>query len=95
MNITGTMYIYKSQQYGGYSTYVTNQDKEKMYISVGFKKDNEPTEDKLKIEVTKAFFTFYKTKQGMSKPKIVVMEYTKEQQDDFMNVPLDSSDLPF
>lgn len=93
MEITGTMYIYKSQQYGGYSTYVTNQEKEKMYISVGFKKDQEPTEEKLKIEVKKAFLTFYKTKQGMAKPKIVVMEYSKEQQDDFMSVP--TEDLPF
>ena len=95
MNLTGTMYIYKSQQYGGYSTYVTNQEKEKMYISVGFKKENEPTEEKLKIEVGKAFLTFYKTKQGMAKPKIVVMEYAKEQQDDFMSVPMDSAELPF
>lgn len=94
MDLVGTMYIYKNQQYGGYSTYITNSDKEKMYISVGFRKGQEPTEDKLKIEVTKAFLTFYKTKQGMSKPKIVVMEYTKEQQDDFMSVPADE-ELPF
>lgn len=95
MNITGTMYIYKSQQYGGYSTYVTNKEKEKMYISVGFKKDQEPTEDKLKIEVKDAFISFYKNRVGAAQPKIIVMEYEKEQQDDFMSVPLDSSELPF
>ncbi len=68
-----------------------------MFIAVNFKKGVE-VENKTKINITDGFLSFYKTKDGLAKPKIVVMEYeiandTTTQATDF---ELDSQDqLPF
>ena len=94
MDVTGKVYIYKSQQYGGYSTLIKNKDGEKMYLSIGFKKGQEPTEDKVQIEITKGFLSFYKTQQGLHKVKVVVMEYNKAQAD-YTMTEADMSERPF
>ena len=46
------------------------------------------------IDIKDGFLSFFKTKEGLQKLKLVVLDYAKEQQDDF--VALDNpSDLPF
>lgn len=91
MNLT----VFKNQY--GYSTLAKNGE-DKMYIQVQFKKGNEPTQDKARIEIKDAFFSMYKNKAGFSFPKLVIMSYVEEQetqqQNDFYP-PLDDSDLPF
>lgn len=77
MNITGKIIIFKSEY--GYSTAISkkNQDGEyeNMYLSVQLPRGVE-LENKTIINITKAFLSFYKNKDGLAKPKIVVMEYT-------------------
>ena len=87
--------VFKNQY--GYSTLAKNGE-DKMYIQVQFKKGQEPNIDKARIEIKDAFFSMYKNKAGFSFPKLVVMDYTVEeetqQQNDFYP-PIDDSDLPF
>lgn len=97
--------VFKNQY--GFSTLAKNGD-DKMYISVQFKKGNEPTEEKARINIEDAFFSMYKNKVGLAFPKLVVMKYTiVEEQNEFTHgyaqsdtqndtyPPLDDSDLPF
>ncbi len=99
MKITGETMIFKNDK--GYSTSISSKKEdgsyENMFIAVNFKKGVE-VENKTKINITDGFLSFYKTKDGLAKPKIVVMEYeiandTTTQATDF---ELDSQDqLPF
>lgn len=81
MNIAGKTMIFKSQY--GYSTTISkkNQDGEyeRMYLSVQLPKGVE-IENKTKINITKAFLSFYKNKQGLPQIKIVVMEYKTDEE---------------
>ena len=94
MNITGRTLIFKSNY--GYSTTIStkNQDEtyNKMYVSVQLPKGVE-IENKTFIEITKGFLSFYSTKEGLPKIKIVVMDYNIETQDN--NNDMLESDLPF
>ena len=86
--------VFKNQY--GYSTLAKNGE-DKLYISVQFKKGNEPNTDKARIEIKDAFFSMYKNKTGLAFPKLVIMDYTIEQEtqpNDFIP-PFDDSDLPF
>jgi hypothetical protein len=69
------LYINKSQY--GYSTTCKDKDKQfKTYLSIGFKKGDEPKTDE--IEILNAFFTCYKqTKDNKEeiKPKLFVMSF--------------------
>ena len=88
MDITGIMRIYRSEYEGRatYSTTVSKKDQfnnyENLYLSVQLPKDVR-LENNSKINVTKGFLSFYKTKQGFSKVKVVVQEFepipTEEQ----------------
>lgn len=69
--------VYRNQY--GFSTLAKNGD-DKMYISVQFKKGTEPTTDTADIIIKNAFFSMYKNKQGLSFPKLVIMEYEIEGQ---------------
>ena len=69
--------VYKNQY--GFITLAKNGD-DKMYISVQFKKGTEPTTDTADIIIKNAFFSMYKNKQGLSLPKLVIMEYEIEGQ---------------
>lgn len=99
MKITGETMIFKNDK--GYSTSVSNKKEdgsyENMFIAVNFKK-GVGVENKTKINITNGFLSFYKTKDGLAKPKIVVMEFettsnTTTQATDF---ELNSqSELPF
>ena len=95
------LWVFKNQY--GYSTIARNKE-DKMYIQVQFKRGCEPNFEKVKIEIKEAFFSMYKNKAGFAFPKLVVMEYTIEDEQqspdyqyntpDFIP-PLDDSDLPF
>ena len=69
--------VYKNQY--GFSTLAKNGE-DKMYISVQFKKGTEPSTDTTDIIIKNAFFSMYKNKQGLSFPKLVIMEYEIEGQ---------------
>ena len=92
MNITGKTMIFKSEY--GYSTAISNKNQDgeydKMYLSVQLPKGVE-LENKTMIEITKGFMSFYKTKEGLPKLKIVVMEYNTENKIE----EIDERDLPF
>lgn len=99
MKITGETMIFKNDK--GYSTSVSNKKEdgsyENMFISINFRKGVE-VENKTKINITNGFLSFYKTKDGLAKPKIVVMEFetsnnTTTQATDFEITSDD--DLPF
>ena len=60
-----------------------------MYLSVQFKKGMETEGD---IDITDSFLSFYKTKEGQCKVKLVVLEYN---QNNFIDVPDDAESLPF
>ena len=108
MNITGTMKIYRSEYEGKatFSTTISKKDQfgnyENMYISVQLPK-NITFASNAQIEVTKGFLSFYKTKQGLPKLKIVVQEFEPIVEDkipahtDYMETPsyYASNDLPF
>lgn len=65
--------VFKNQY--GFSTLAKNGE-DKMYISVQFKKGQEPNLEKAKIEIKDAFFSMYKNKVGIAFPKLVIMDYT-------------------
>ena len=69
--------VYKNQY--GFSTLAKNGE-DKMYVQIQFKKGNEPTTDTTDIIIKNAFFSMYKNKQGLSFPKLVIMEYEIEGQ---------------
>ena len=78
-----TITVFKNQY--GYSTLAKNGE-DKMYLSVQFKRGQEPNMDKATIEVNKAFFSLYKNKVGIAFPKLVIMKYTiKKEQEEYQN----------
>jgi hypothetical protein len=92
--------VFKNQY--GYSTLAKNGD-DKMYISVQFKKGNEPNTDRAKIKINNGFFSMYKNKVGIAFPKLVIMDYTIEGEQEYQNSfpsdnfvpPFDEDSLPF
>ena len=76
-----------------------------MYISVQLPK-NTDLENKTIINITKGFLSFYNTKEGLPKLKIVVMEYELDEESkniqqereaiqNEQNYDYDFSQLPF
>ena len=107
MNISGKTMIFKSEY--GYSTTISNKNQEgqydKMYLSVQLPKGIE-LENKTMIEITKGFLSFYQTKEGLPKIKIVVMEYKIDEEEQYKqeerqaiqdeeSYELDENSLPF
>lgn len=92
MNILGKTMIFKSEY--GYSTAISKKNQEgqydKMYLSVQLPKGIE-LENKTMIEITKGFLSFYNTKDGLPKIKVIVMEFSKEENEEI----LDNNELPF
>jgi RecA/RadA recombinase len=86
--------VYKNQF--GFSTLAKNGDV-KIYIPVQFKQGiAEPEGEKAEIELEDAFFSNYTDKNGLTKPKLIVMQYkelgdTTEYTDTFEF----EGDLPF
>jgi len=98
MDISGRTMIYKNDY--GFSTTISNKKQDgtydKLYITVQFPKDVE-LENKTLINIKDGFLSFYKTKEGLPKIKIVVkyfeiaedykipfLEDTTEQLEDLM-----------
>ena len=101
MQIRGETMIFVNEQ-GGYSTTISNKKQDgaydNMYIAVNFKKDV-AVKNKTKIDITNGFLSFYKTRDGLSKPKIVVMDFeikkqTEDKQEENKYEPM-NDDLPF
>lgn len=110
MNITGKTTIFKNEK-GQYSTSISNKKEDgsydNMYITVNMPKGVE-LENKTKIEITKGFLSFYKTKEGLPKLKVVIQEfktetdiekaeeqYAKEEREAIQNEDNFVDDLPF
>ena len=89
------IYVNKSQY--GWQTQAKNGEN-KMYIDVQFKKGKEPEEQFLRIDIKDGFFSTYKNKQGLPKPKLVIMEYEKISKEDYKQeeqFDIAPSDFPF
>ena len=84
--------VYKGQY--GYSTLCKNGE-DKVYLQVQFKREIEPTEERLKIDIKDGFFSAYKNKNGDVIPKLVVMQYEVEGEENNVMPEEDYSDLPF
>lgn len=82
--------VYKNQY--GFSTLAKNGD-DKMYISVQFKKETEPTTDTTDIIIKDAFFSAFKNKNGFTFPKLVILSYSKIENNEKSD--LDENSLPF
>lgn len=78
--------VYKNQY--GYSTLAKNGD-DKMYISVQFKKGNEPDMDKIDIIIKDAFFSLFKNKHGLAFPKLVIMDYDIQSDKEYEQIERD------
>ena len=85
MNIFGKTMIFKSDY--GYSTAISNKNKdgeyEKMYISVQLPRQAE-LENKTIINITNGFLSFYKSKDGLPKLKIVIMDYEVDEEQKYI-----------
>lgn len=85
MNIIGKTIVFKNDY--GYSTTISkkNQDGsyDKMYVSLHFP-IGEELENKTMIEIIDGFLSFYKTKDGLTKPKIVVMKFTTDEEQKYI-----------
>lgn len=55
-----------------------------MYLSVQLPKGVE-LENKTNVKITKGFLSFYQTKEKLPKIKIVVMEYTTDEEETYKN----------
>lgn len=94
MKVIENLTVYKNQY--GFSTMLKNNE-DKMYISVNFRKGAEPQNEVNKIIITDGFLSFFKDKNGLARPKIVVLEYLMQEENAFDNAVVvdDSSNLPF
>lgn len=103
MQIRGETMIFANEK-GGYSTTISNKNQDgtydNMYIAVNFKKGI-TLENKTKIDITNGFLSFYKTREGLPKLKIVVMDFeikgnTEAKQEEVNNFEISQDDdLPF
>jgi len=84
------IYVYKNIY--GWQTIAKNGE-DKMYLDVQFKKGMDPQEDYCQIEILDAFFSMYKNKQGLARPKLVIMNYQVILKND--NEEISNDDLPF
>lgn len=84
MNIIGKTMIYKNTY--GYSIAISkknqNGEYERMYVQIQLPKEA-VIENKTIIEITNGFLSFYNTKDGLPKLKIVVMEYTTDEEEKY------------
>lgn len=95
VKVTGEMMIFSNDK--GFSTSISNKKEDgtydNMFIAVNFRK-GVSVENKSKINVTNGFLSFYKTKDGLAKPKIVIMEF-EGQNSTNNNEVIAEDDLPF
>lgn len=90
--------IFSSEK--GYSTSISKKDQngqyERMYITVQLPKED-TLENKTQIDVKEGFLSFYKTKDGLPRLKLVIMKYDIEKKIEKKEeeYTIDSADLPF
>ena len=96
LQLVGTTRIF-AKEIGGktaYSTSISNKNLdgtyEKMYITVQFPKGT-VIENQTDVTILESFMSFYKNKDGIAKPKIVVMKFEQESKDEFVS----NEQLPF
>jgi len=101
MRVTGGAMIFAKDFDNGrsYSTSVGRrlQDGtyENMFIQVNFRKDV-VVEDRTKIKILDGFLSFYKNKNGLCFPKIVILSFeTVEDNEELDNQIMSDEDLPF
>lgn len=86
MNVTGKTMIFKGDY--GYSTTISSKNKEgqyeNMYLTVQLPKGIE-LENKTMIEITNGFLSFYKSKEGLPKIKLVITKFTTDQEEQYIN----------
>lgn len=94
MKLVDKLTVYKGQY--GFSTLLKNKE-DKLYVQVSFRRGQEPTEDKAYIDIKDGFLSFYKDKNGLAKPKIVIMEYENIETGETIEYTdvFGSDDLPF
>ena len=94
MKLIENLTVYKNQY--GYSTIIKNQD-QKMYVNVGFKKGQEPEGEVNRIVIENGFLSFYIDKNGIAKPKIVVLDYVMQEGDAYEpeEKEIQDNELPF
>lgn len=96
LQIVGTTRIFTKEINGKnfYSTSISNKNLDgtydKMYVAVQLPK-NTTLENKTDITILEGFISFYKNKDGLAMPKIVVMKFEIEKQEEVSS----NSDLPF
>lgn len=89
------MKIYVNKGNYGWQTRAINGE-DKMYIDVGFKKGQEPSETFCQLEIKDGFFSMYKTKTGLAKPKLIIMDYiTINKENNTQNEVQQDFELPF
>lgn len=88
MQITGLCRIFKKELNGKelYSTTISSKNQngewDKMYLNVQLPK-NTILDNNTDINITKGFLSFYKNKNGIAMPKIVIQEFqTKEEMEE-------------
>lgn len=88
ININGETMIFKNEY--GYTTTISNKnlqgEYENMYVTIQLPKDDE-LENKTLINIAKGFMSFYKDKNGMAKPKLIVQEYAILQEGEGVELP--------
>lgn len=96
LQLVGTTRIFAKEIDGKtfYSTSISNRNLdgtyEKMYITVQFPKDT-VIDNQTDVTILESFMSFYKNKDGIAKPKIVVMKFEQESKDEFVS----NEQLPF
>lgn len=96
LQLVGTTRIFAKELNGKtvYSTSISSKNidgtYDKMYIAVQFPKGT-TIENKTDITIIESFMSFYKNKDGLAKPKIVVMKFEQESKDEFVS----NEQLPF
>lgn len=85
MNILGKTMIFRNDY--GYSCAISkknqNGEYEKIYLQVQMPKGIE-LENKTMVEITNGFLSFYNTKDGLPKLKIVVLEFTTDEEQKYI-----------
>lgn len=107
MNVLGDVRIFKKELNGKelYSTTISSKNQngewDRMYLSVQLPR-NVVLENGTDINITKGFLSFYKNKDGLTMPKVVIQEFqTKEEMEEReaiineQNYNINDDDLPF
>lgn len=108
MNVLGNVRIFKKELNGKklYSTTISSKNQngewDKMYLSVQLPR-NVVLENGTNINITKGFLSFYKNKDGLAMPKVVIQEFqTKEEMEERETIQQEefyqdnqNQDLPF